>query len=275
MQVNNAEVARSQELRTLRSIAAANYHRPGLRIARLFDAEPRWLADLVCEVWQLRADHVPSLPSRRGHVTEWVQPRGRVEQHSLVTASGRYDDFSRDHDLSCFGKRFRDHARYPLLGRLIDDLPHLVNMRVNVLGVGAALPPHEEHSVVRSVTGAVGIRARFHLPLITGAGATLTLDGLVYQLAPGGVYFVNHGCVHAAVNNTDAERVHVVWDMLLTADAIAIMFGYGPVPAGLRRRLREEWGVDPSGRMEITCWNQLPDAVPEQAISSVGPLDVQ
>jgi len=273
--VSNAEVARSQELQTLQSIAAANYHRPGLRIAHLFDVESRWFAELVCEVRQLRADQVPSLPGRGGHVTKWVQPRGRVEQYSLVTASGRYDDFSRDHDLSCFGKRFRDHARYPLLGRLIDDLPHLVNMRVNVLGVGAALPLHEEHSVVRSVTGAVGIRARFHLPLVTAAGATLALDGLVYQLAAGGVYFVNHGCVHAAVNNTGVERVHVVWDMLLTIEATAVMFGHRPAPAGLRRRLPEQWGVDSCGHGEITRWSRLPGAVSERQISSVGPLDVQ
>ena len=89
------------------------------------------------------------------HVTNWTRPRGTVLQFSLFNASGRFDDFSCDHDFSSFGKRFHSGSSYPELARLIDWLPNIVNFRVNVMGPHASLAPHEEHALVRSRTGAV------------------------------------------------------------------------------------------------------------------------
>ncbi|MFE6834120.1 aspartyl/asparaginyl beta-hydroxylase domain-containing protein [Streptomyces sp. NPDC057705] len=215
----------------------------------------------------------PSLADAPGHVTAWTGPRGRVEQFSLLNASGRCDDFSRDHDLSCFGKRFHHGGRYPALSALIGSLPHLVNFRVNVLGPGASLAPHEEHSVVRARSGAVGIRARFHLPLATHPAATLLLDGDVHRLEAGTVYLVNHGCVHAAENGGPSDRIHLVWDMLLTAEAAAAMFGQGPAPAGFTRTPRRS--VPPAGRRAVTRWERIAPQVREAEARRIGLLDVQ
>ncbi|MFF0753104.1 aspartyl/asparaginyl beta-hydroxylase domain-containing protein [Streptomyces sp. NPDC004267] len=259
--------------RVLRGIRDANYHRPGIRCLRLFTADAPTLRGLVAEVAELRARHAPSLAGAPGHVTAWAGPRGRVEQFSLLNASGRCDDFSRDHDLSCFGKRFHDRTRYPALAALAGALPHLVNFRVNVLGPGAALAPHEEHSVVRSRSGTVGVRARFHLPLVTGPKATLLLDGDVHRLEAGTVYLVNHGCVHAAGNAGAADRIHLVWDMLGTAAAAEVMFGTGAVPAGFTRARAR--AVRPVGRRAVTRWERIAPQVAEAGARHVGYLDPQ
>ncbi|MGW5423484.1 aspartyl/asparaginyl beta-hydroxylase domain-containing protein [Streptomyces sp. NPDC003943] len=260
-------------LLVLRGIRDANYHRPGVRCLRLFHADAPTLRGLVAEVERLRARHSPSLAGAPGHVTAWAGPRGRVEQFSLLNASGRCDDFSRDHDLSCFGKRFHDRTRYPALASLAGALPHLVNFRVNVLGAGASLAPHEEHSVVRSRAGTVGVRARFHLPLVTGPAATLLLDGDVHRLEAGTVYLVNHGCVHAATNAGATARVHLVWDMLVTAAAAEVMFGTGAVPDGFTRARTR--AVRPAGRRTVTRWERIAPQVAEAEARHVGLLDPQ
>lgn len=258
----------------LTAIRDANYHRAGLRCRKLFQASTAMLAALRRDVEALRVDHEPSRPGAVGHVTRWTRPRGQVEQYSLLTASGRYDDFRHDHDLSTFGKSFRDAARYPALGALAAALPDLVNLRLNVLGPGAALAPHEEHSVVRSRTGKVGIRARFHLPLITNERATLLLDGDLYQLVAGGVYLVNHGCVHAAENDGDAERVHLVWDTLLTAEATECMFGNGrPGLPGFTRSTAAD--PQPIGQRTVDTWERIAAPVAEPEAEALHFLETQ
>ena len=54
-------------------------------------------------------------------------------QFSLLNASGFYYDFRNDHDLSCFGRRFRAASTYPALAQLIDLFPHTVNFSINLL----------------------------------------------------------------------------------------------------------------------------------------------
>ncbi|MFI1400576.1 aspartyl/asparaginyl beta-hydroxylase domain-containing protein [Streptomyces sp. NPDC020681] len=257
----------------LYGIRDANYHRAGIRCLRLFSADAPTTKSLAAEVERLRARHTPSLASATGHVTAWAGPRGRVEQFSLLNASGRCDDFSRDHDLSCFGKRFHHRAHYPALAALTEALPHLVNFRINVLGPGAALAPHEEHSVVRSRTGTVGVRARFHLPLVTSPQASLLLEGDVHHLEAGTVYLVNHGCVHAAENAGAADRIHLVWDLLLTVAAAEAMFGTGAAPEGFTRTRARE--VRPAGRRLVTRWERIAPQVTEAEARQVGFLEPQ
>lgn len=151
-------------------------------------------------------------------------------------ATGQYDDFTTDHNLSIFGKRFHGAGQYSALAQLIDAFPHAVNFRVNLLGPGAKLSPHEEHSVVRTQAGSVSLRLRLHLPVITNPGAELMLEGNIYHLEPGFVYFVNHGCFHSAQNTGSQARVHLVWDVLLTRETDALLFGADPdLPIPARR----------------------------------------
>lgn len=209
----------------LSGIRDAHHHRGGIRCLRLFRLPNELFTALRDDVDALCRSHAPSDVTLPGHVTHWTNPYGGVLQYSLLNRTGRYDDFAADHDLSCFGKRFHDAAAYPTLGRFIDEFPHCVNFRVNVLGPEAGLSPHEEPVLFHARGGGVGVRARFHLPLVTNPAAELALDGVVYHLEEAEIYFVNNGCIHSAANRGDRPRVHLVWDMLLTPEAFNLMFG--------------------------------------------------
>jgi hypothetical protein len=234
---------------TLRGILAADRHEGGIRCLRLFRVEEGFFGTLAGDVERLCRSNDPSYAGRPDHVTNWTRPFGDVLQYSLLNESGRYDDFTSDHDLSCFGKRFHEAPKYPALARLVECFPHTVNFRINVLGPGAGLSPHEEHVAMQTHSGKVGARVRFHLPIATNGRAELMLDGWSYHLDEGTIYFVNHGCVHAAVNRGDAPRVHLVWDMLLTADAFALMFGNGLATLPLLR-IPEDQSVPEPLRVE-------------------------
>jgi len=219
----------------LAGIRDGNYHAGGIRCLRLLRVAPDWFTALRAEVASLCRDGQPSDVTASDHVTHWTRPRGEVVQYSLLNRSGRFDDTSADHDLSCADKRFHHADWLPALGALAAALPHAINLRVNVLGPQARLSPHEEHSIVRLHTGAIGARVRFHLPVETSPLAELVLDGEVHALTAGTVHFVNHGCVHAARNGGAERRVHLVWDQLLTREAHAFLFGDAPLPAWLVR----------------------------------------
>jgi hypothetical protein len=191
----------------------------------LFCLEPSYFDSVCAEVLHLVGNETASLAGDPHHVTNWTRPRGVVRQFSLLNRSGRSEDFSTDHDLSCLGKRFHAAARFPSLARLVAGFPHAVNFRINTMAPGARLSPHEEHLLFRTRAGTVGMRLRCHLPVVTETAAELTLDGEVYHLEPGAIHLVNHGCVHAASNGGAAERIHLVWDTLLTRAAFDILAG--------------------------------------------------
>ena len=202
-------------------------HRGGLRCRRVLGVADDIVAALRADTDRLCERNPPSVAGERAHVTNWAQPHGRVLTWSLLNRTGRTDDFSSDHDLSCRNKWFFHERTAPVLGEFLAELPHLINCRVNLLGPGASLSAHEEHVPFRTDAGTVGARVRFHLPLVTNDRAELTLDGAVFHLTTGNVYLVNQGCVHAARNAGETERVHLVWDALLT-DRLVDFLRTGP-----------------------------------------------
>lgn len=256
--------------RLLAGIRDANYHDGGTRCLKLMRLEHRYLDELRAEVERLVEAEQGSDVTRSSHVTNWTRPRGQVTQYSIVNMSGRFDDFSTDHDLSTCGKRFHAGDRYPALARLVRALPDTVNVRINVLGPRARLGAHEEHSIVRTPAGRVGARVRFHLPLTTNPGAELMLDGAVHHLHAGVVYFVNHGCVHAARNRGGEPRIHVVTDSLLTPSAFERMFGDAAIDLPVRRYPRGERSPAPMRRTRMEAHVALAPAVSRADAAAVG-----
>lgn len=219
----------------LAGIRDADAHRGGIRGLRLFVLERGLAHALRAEVLRLCEAEASSDVQEREHVTHWTQPQGAVRQFSLYNRNGDCADYRDDHNLSCLGKRFHLAAAYPSLARWSANLPHLINLRVNVLGPGAGLSPHEEHSLFALPGGHAAIRARFHLPVVTSPRARMMLDGIVCRFEPRIIHYFNQGCVHAAENPSGAPRVHLVWDQLLTREAFDLMFGARLAPAGWRR----------------------------------------
>jgi hypothetical protein len=224
-----------------------------------------YVAELRAEVLELCRRERPSDVRAAEHVTHWTRPRGEVLQFSLLNASGCAADFSVDHDLSSFGKRFHHSADHPHLASLIDALPDLLNFRVNVLGPRARLAAHEEHSIVRTHDGSLGACIRFHLPLVTSPGAELMLDGHVFHLEAGVIHFVNHGCVHAVRNGGAIQRVHLVWDALLTRSTYDAAFGDGPGPVWASRFKDHERTPAPLRVERMGAYVRLPSSITREA----------
>lgn len=244
-----------------KGIRDANYHCGGIRCLRLFKLDETYFDPLKSEVMRLVATEDSSRVNDVHHVTNWTRPRGEVRQFSLFNASGRYDDFSADHNFSSTGKDFRGYVAYPALARLISELPHLVNFRISVLSASARLSAHEEHSVVFTETGAVAARVRFHLPITSNSQAELMLDGDVYHLEPGAIYFVNHGCVHAASNSSSTARIHLVWDMLLTRLTFKFMFDDAACLLPLTRVVEDDQIPCPTRTERVGSYLRIPEQV--------------
>jgi hypothetical protein len=212
----------------LDGIYDANFHLGGIRCLRLLRLDGSYLDALRAEIVDLCEHELPSDVRSTDHITNWTRPRGEVLQFSLFNRSGRTDDFSDDHQLGVFGKRFHRSARYPALHELINSLADLVNFRVNALGPAARLAAHEEHAVIRTPRGSIGVCVRLHLPILTTTDAELILDGQAFHFPAGIIHYVNHGCVHAARNPGTDARVHLVWDQLLTRAVFDGIFGDEP-----------------------------------------------
>lgn len=259
----------------IRGLIDGDNHRGGIRCLRLFDLEASYFERLRAEVLEVVGAETPSFPGDRNHVTSWTRPRGIVRQFSLLNRSGRFEDFSADHDLSCLSKRFQAADRYPSLARLVAGFPHAVNFRIHAMGPGAQLPPHEEHLVFRTRAGAVGMRLRCHLPIVTEVAAELMLDGEVFHLPAGVIHLVNHGCVHAASNEGAAERIHLVWDTLLTRAAYDILAG-GTMPDFPASRIAPgDRSPKPLRSERIGPFVALPARAPPTEADHIGWCEVQ
>jgi hypothetical protein len=247
---NALSFADSRDL--LRQIVRACYHKGGLRTARLLDVEPQFFAGLQEEVLRFVETHRPSDVSGATHVTNWTKPFGAVYQFSLLNRSGRVDDTSADHDLTTAGKRFHFGAQFPKLAAFIEAFPHAINMRLNAMGEKAGLSPHEEHPVRYLDRRNCWLTTRFHLPVVTNPEVEVLLDGDLYRLEPGRVFYFNNGCVHSAVNRGGTMRYHLVWDMLLTAETFDLLFSDTPVTIPfLRKTAPEHRAVVPHRRERI------------------------
>lgn len=253
----------------LRGLSAAADGAGGVRCLRLLRLEPSAFASVRSEVLSLCATRSPSVVSEPGHVTGWVLPYGEVLQYSLFNSTGRTEDFSDDHDLSRPGKTFVARNACPTLGRLVDGLPDLVNVRVAVLGPGAGLSPHQEQVFIRAPNGDVVARVRCHLPVKTASTATLVLDDQVLHLEEGVVHLVNHGCVHAARNDGDEPRVHVLWDQVLTTDAFAFLMGRRPTADPWLAIPPDEQVAQPVTRVRVSAARRLPRRVRDEEIREV------
>ena len=254
----------------------ANYHRGGLACLRVWQLNLNFFQNLQADVSRLCQHERSSNVGDSEHITNWTRPSGRVLQYSLFNASGRYDDFTSDHILSVFGKRFSGAKKYPVLDEFILSFPNAINFRVNILGPQAELAPHEEHILVRGQTGTIGLRIRMHLPIVTNLAAEIILEESVYHLEAGFVYFVNHGCFHSARNGGDQPRIHLVWDLLFTRDCFALLFGTdSDLPLSARRLSPAEQHVLSLRKERMGPIRRMPDPFPELSVQDIDFLELQ
>lgn len=242
----------------LRRLAAGNYHRPdGLRAYLIGAVDPEFFPTLMGDVRELTQRWEPSVVREGRHVTGWTQPMGEVKQWSLYNSHGRTDDTSDDFRYDIL----TDKRPVPLSGieALAASLPDLVNMRLNLLGPGSSLSPHEEPLERDLGDGRVALRARFHLPIRTTRKALMLADGDLFHFEAGRVYLFNNGCVHSATNDAKSDRLHLVWDQLMTERAMDAMFGFTS-PLWLKQELKD---VPVASTLKVSTWASQAD-MPEE-----------
>lgn len=108
--------------------------------------------------------------------------------------------------------RWLDHL--PYLARLLDAIPAPLNaVRLMALGPGAVSAAHcdPKYRLDRDLT-------RLHIPIVTTPDAVLVLDGVDHCWQPGTLWYGDFSREHLVRNTSDATRVHVVIDVLLTAE---------------------------------------------------------
>jgi hypothetical protein len=256
-------------------ISAADLGRPALRCLRLFDLAPDFFDLLRAECVELYRAERPSDVGNRNHVTHWTRPRGVVLQFSLLNSTGRYDDTTTDHDESSLGKTFHAACAYPSLARLVSAFPHSINFRLNVLGPGATLSAHKETVCFKAKNGAIGLRIRLHLPVVTNDAAELALDDHVYHFPARQIILFNQGCVHSAINKGAADRLHLVWDTLLTRSAAQLLFGGEPIPFPAERCPPSRRYLAPISTETCSSFLSLSPLVDSSELTNVQLIDPQ
>lgn len=159
----------------------------------------------------------PSDVTNKTHRTYWTNPYGEAKQWSLWNDTGFFDE---NNSISAQpknikNKKFHYEDKFPNLANFLNQWPDKLNARLNLLSPNSGLNQHEEQ--IQQKWGEFNsIRIRFHLPIITNENCLLFLDGEWFHFKEGKIYFFNNGCVHAAKNDSNLKRLHLVWDCLLT-----------------------------------------------------------
>lgn len=246
----------------LRRLAAGNYHHAdGLRALHIGAATGSMFQALLADMSELVSWWLPSVVREGAHSTGWTRPVGEVRQWSLFNTHGQTDLTSDDFRYDNLAAK----RPIPLPGvqRLVAGLPDLVNLRLNLIGPGSRLRPHEE-SLERPLPGdQVALRARFHLPLVTNPDARMLADGDLFHFEAGHVYLFNNGCVHAASNEGTADRLHLVWDQLMTTRALDAMFGSTP-PAWLHQAITPATVIE---TVQVDSWERQSELTEQEFYS--------
>ena len=110
--------------------------------------------------------------------------------------------------------------------------PGATSFRLNLIGKRSSLSPHRERVVITTPeVGQYEVRVRFHLPLITNEDCHVQLNGKLYQLEKGTLYYFNNGSVHRAINSSSISRIHLVWDAVLDRSTYDQYFALKPESA--------------------------------------------
>jgi Aspartyl/Asparaginyl beta-hydroxylase len=187
------------------------------------------LSALKEELQVLVGRNTPSEVQDKAHPSNKTKPTGNVVQFALLNNRGKFADTSEIGSRSIYGKRFHHAAEYPTLATFIGMFPHATSMRLLGMGPNGGLHPHKVNSSWRRGRNWY-FTARFHLPIVTNPEALILLDGDLFHLQAGRVYFFHNGCVHSAYNRGETERFDLVWDMLMTQETIDLMSGDDSYP---------------------------------------------
>jgi hypothetical protein len=229
----------------IKGLRDAYEHHGGIKTLHLGALDRAWFAEVQREASVIISRAAASDVTSPAHVTNWTRPKGKVQQFSLYNESGRTEDYKGD-----FGYRGDARKKRLVLPEMksIARLAKLFggslrNLRLNGIARGSGLSAHEEGSIQSHAGGTVYI-ARFHLPVFSNDRAFVYLDDERFRYEEGHLYFFNHGCVHAATNDGDDPRYHIVLDCFLDRSLFRDLFSGRPAQdPGFKKSIGHETAV--------------------------------
>lgn len=152
----------------------------------------------------------------------YVQPEGEYIVHSLLTCYGGVTcmDCAWSKSLwvskkSGFAKTFHDAKQFPHLAQFIAKFPEAMNFTIKTFNGPSRIAPHEER-IFHEANGKKYARIRLHLPITSLPNARVIVQNHEFQYLPGRLYYLNNSCVHYATSPDAGQRIHLIWDCVLT-----------------------------------------------------------
>ena len=197
----------------------ADSHQGGLKTSLV--EIPNNFLEIKKDCLNIFNNYNPSDVTNKDHRTYWTKPFGIAKQWSLWNDSGMFDEnqsiSAKPNNIK--NKKFHYDSEFPNLAKFLNSWPSKLNARLNLLSPSSGLNQHEEQ-IQQKWGDKNTIRVRFHLPIVTDPECLVFLDGEWFQFEEGKIYFFNNGCVHSAKNNSNIDRLHLVWDCLLTTNIL-------------------------------------------------------
>lgn len=250
------------------------YHQKGGILS--LDCGPVANFDLIAMDVQRLVREYPGVNAMDGKLS-YVQPEGEYTVHSLLTATGEFDDMEsawgkshhRLHPIAGHGmpaykrllKRFHHPETFPHLAEFISKFPEAINFTIKTFKGKSSIEPHEERIFHRH-NGKTWVRIRLHLPIATLPEAYVIVRDRQFKYEPGRLYYLNNSEVHYAVNRSEGERIHLIWDCILTERLYQQVFSRACEQYGipLKKRHRYHFNTWPGKLPQWTqpwFWNNL------------------
>ena len=145
-------------------------------------------------------------PGSPHHDTECIWLRGpRDITLDTVFNELRAVDYPSMHELA--------QAVYPLVAPVLREIGSTQLGRVLIVKLkpGGVIDPHED-------TGRYAkAYSRFHLVLTSAPGNTFTCDNQTVHMQPGELWWFNHRGEHSVRNDSDTDRIHLIFDAQVPA----------------------------------------------------------
>ncbi len=186
-----------------------DYHYPGLPAVEFHDRKAfPWLAELEASTGEI-TEELHAVMGRSEHFTPYVSyPDGvPLDQWSGLNRSTRWSAY---HFFNMGRREVENCNRCPKTTRLLERLPQpqvqgrMPAAMFSVLRARTRIPPH---------TGVANIRLVVHLPLIVPPGCGFRVGNVTREWKIGEAWVFDDTIEHEAWNNSDEDRVVMIFDV--------------------------------------------------------------
>lgn len=247
----------------LSRLRKGSYHQKGA----ILSLDCGWVDDfggIYEDVHRLMSQY-PGVNANEGKLS-YVQPEGEYIVHSLLEYENSlqremFTDMDAAWSKRIAGKEFWLPAAFPHLAQFIAKFPEAMNFTIKTFNGPSRIAPHEER-IFHEANGSKYARIRLHLPITSLPNARVIVQNREFQYLPGRLYYLNNSCVHYATSPDEGQRIHLIWDCVLTDRLFDAVFARAEEMAGalISPKFRYYFNTFPGKLPQWTqpwLWNNL------------------